>query len=966
MAESAYIARNEIHGYCILRVELDESGRPADIVCTKANEELAEIEGIPLEGLVGHRFSEIFPLGDGRWLDFCYEAAYRGRILSADNISQAKGKYLHAEVYPTDCVGVCACIIHDIKETIETRQREKEELEALVKAYEEEKERSARIHQYTRAMGIVYPLIISIDYTGNCYSMVEYDNFHNKSSPYSGTVEELVSIGASTIPDAAAAEAFVSVFSRENAVKAFRSGKKELSLRHPQKSDDGTVHYMDTRIICTECSAEKIMGICVAKCIDEEEERDRAMQKAREHAEVINALATIYTTIMEADLVTHSYRVIQTDSPITNVMGGKEEGDFDAVMEDVLDYFMHPDDREKMREFVRLSTVADRMGDENSLTTEYRAPYGRWFESRFIAKKRDEKGRVISAIYCARDVTPEKLKELNYREQLEEQLMISNTLARSFRNVYLVNLEKETAKILKLEAGYDRISRKDDGTEFSFRALLADWLENIVAPEDREETGKVFDVENVRRLLSSRSEFTGNYRSIAGGETHYFQYNMSRADESGTKVILGFQSIDDIILAQIEEERKRSETERLFREKLQAAADEAERANRTKTEFLLRMSHDIRTPLNGIRGMLDIADHYDGDDVKQRECRQKIRESSNILMELINEVLDMSKLESGEVVLERIPFNLEHISGEIFTVIDKLAQEMDITVTEGCSLPHLRFIGSPVHYKRILLNILGNAVKYNRPHGSVDVSCRERSFDGRTAVVETVIRDTGIGMSRSFLEHLFEPFQQENAGVRTKYGGTGLGLSISKSLADKMGGTIECESVKGEGTVFTVCIPFEVDFSSPSEVEEKEEENASISGEKIILAEDNDLNIEIAEFMLSEAGAGIIVAHNGEEAVKAFENSRPYEISAVLMDLMMPVMDGYEATRRIRSMKRADAGKVPIIAMTANAFVEDRIATKKAGMNAHISKPLNARNMIRVISEEVKAAREGKNGKDEG
>ncbi len=950
-------SRDDLHGYCILKVELDESGKPVDLVCLQANEELAQIEGIALDKLVGHSFSEVFPQGDGRWLQFCYEAAYRGKSLSSDNVSEAKGVYLHAEAYPTEKAGVCACVVHDMKESIFTKLREKEELERIVKAYEEEKERNARVRHYVRAMGIVYPLIISIDYTQDRYSMLEYDNFHNKSSPYSGTVEELVSVGASTIPDPLASEAFTLLFGRENAVSAFRSGRKELVLRHPQNSDDGKVHYMETHIICTECTPDKVSAICVAKCIDEEAERDRAMQKAQEHAEVINALSTIYTTIMEADLISHSYRVIQTDSPITTVMGGKASGNFDTVMEDVLKYFMHPDDIQKMRSFINLSTVAERLGDDTSLVAEYRAPYGKWFEARFIAKKRDEKGRVISAIYAARDVTPEKLKELNYRAQLEEQLMISSTLARSFRNVYLVDLEKESAKILKLEAGYDKLTQVGTGHVFPFRVLLDDWLNNVVADEDRAETARVFDVDNVRRLLSSGKEITGNYRSTAGGEIHYFQYNMSRTDESGTKAILGFQSIDDIIRSQLEEERKRSELERTYRERLQAAADTAEKANRTKTEFLLRMSHDIRTPLNGIRGMLDIADHFDGDAEKQRECRNKIRESSNILMELINEVLDMSKLESGEVVLERVPFSLENISNEIFTVIEKMAQENDITVTEDCTVSHTSLIGSPVHYKRLLLNIIGNAVKYNRPHGSVCVSCREISFDGNTSLLETVISDTGIGMSESFQKHLFEPFQQENARARTKYGGTGLGLSISKSLVEKMGGTIECESVKDKGTTFTIRIPFEVDFSAHADVVEKEEENASIRGEKIILAEDNDLNLEIAEFMLTEAGAEIVVAHNGEEAVRAFSDSRPGEISAVLMDLMMPVMDGYEATHRIRSMERPDAGSVPIIAMTANAFVEDRIATKKAGMNAHISKPLNAKKMIEVIAEEIKASK---------
>ena len=691
---------------------------------------------------------------------------------------------------------------------------------------------------------------------------------------------------------------------------------------------------------------------------DKEAERDYAVQQAADHAEVISALATIYTTIMEADLINHGYKIIQTNSPMKTVVGGKDQGNFDKVMEDVLKFYMHPDDIDSMREFIDLSTVSERLGSGTTLVTEYRAPYGKWFEARFIAKKRDEKGRVISAIYAARDVTPEKEKELRFREELQEQLMILNVLARNFKNVYLIDLEKETVKILKLEAGYVDLQHEGVGHEFPFDIILGNWLNNVVCREDRQELSRIFTVENFCKRLSEVNDFTGNYRSEVGGETHYFQYKVSRANEEGTKAILGYQSTDDIIRAQLEEEKKRRELEQAYHEQLKASAEAAEKANKTKTEFLLRMSHDIRTPLNGIRGMLDIADYYGDDMEKVRECRRKIRESSNILLELINEVLDMSKLESGEVVLERVPFDMASISYEIFLVIEKMAEEQDIEIIEDSDVQHRRFIGSPIHLKRLLLNILGNAIKYNREHGKVYVTCRELSFDGKTIVFEAKIRDTGIGMSEEFQKHLFEPFQQENASARSKYGGTGLGLSIAKSLAEKMGGTIFCESKKDVGTTFTIRIPLEVDLSEHIDEAQDEEGDASVAGETIILTEDNDINLEIAQFILSRAGAKVITAHNGQEAVDAFAASKPGEISAILMDIMMPVMDGYEATRRIRALDRPDAGSIPIIAMTANAFVEDRIATKKAGMNAHIAKPLDASKVIRIIAWQVKASRE--------
>ena len=956
--DAAYSGKNKIHAYCTIRVELDEEGLPIDWTFIHANEELAQLEGKSLKQLIGHRFFEIFPDGDHNWLKFCYDAAYQGKSVAFDNISKESGVYLHVEIYPSDREGYCTCVICDIKENVFAKLKQQEEQGTLLQAYEAEKQRNVQIRHYARAMGIVYPLVISIDYTNDYYAMLEYDNFLNKTTAPSGTIDELVNVEASTIPDPKAAEAFLSLFNKEAVVDAFRQGKKELTLRHPQNGDDGKVHYIETHIICTECSDNKITAISMAKCIDEEAERDYAMQQAAEHAAVIGALSTIYTTIIEADLVTHGYKIIQTNSPFQAVAGGNSQGNFDEVMEDVLKFYMHPDDIDRMRDFVNLSTVSARLGADTTLVTEYRTPYGKWFEARFIAKNRDEKGRVISAIYAARDVTPEKLKELRYREQMQEQLMISDTLARNFKNVYLVDLEKETAKILKLEAGYAELQKEGTGHEFPFDVILGNWLNNVVCPEDREETGKVFTVENVKKRLATENEFTGNYRSTANGEMHYYQYSMSRANKDGTKAILGFQSIDDIIRTQLEEEERRRDIGRAYRQRLKEIAEKAELANKAKTEFLLRMSHDIRTPLNGIMGMLDIADHYGNDIEKVRECRRKVRESSNILLELINEVLDMSKLETGEVTLEHIPFDLAAISYEVFTVIEKMAEEQAVEIIEDSNIQHTRFIGSPIHFKRLLLNILGNAIKYNRPHGKVYVTCREISFDGKIAVLETVIRDTGIGMSEEFQKHLFELFQQENASVRTKYGGTGLGLSISKSLAEKMDGTIACESKKDVGTTFTIQIPLEVDFADRIDVEQDCEEDVSIAGETIILAEDNDINLEIAQFILSQTEANVIVARNGEEAVAAFAASKPGEISAILMDIMMPVMDGYEATHCIRAMDRPDAKSIPIIAMTANAFVEDRLNTKKAGMNAHIAKPLDAKKVIRIIAEQMKASRD--------
>ena len=397
------------------------------------------------------------------------------------------------------------------------------------------------------------------------------------------------------------------------------------------------------------------------------------------------------------------------------------------------------------------------------------------------------------------------------------------------------------------------------------------------------------------------------------------------------------------------------EKDEKYKSELLIAAKKAEAANEAKTEFLQRMSHDIRTPINGICGMLDMADHYADDMEKQSECRTKIKEASNLLLELVNEVLDMSKLESDEVVLEEIPFNLSSISREVFVVIEQIAAEQNIRIEwEKKEITHRDLIGSPGHVKRVMMNILSNAVKYNRENGKIYISCMEiPSEQPGMTTMEFVCRDTGIGMTEEFQKCVFEPFAQEHTGSRTKFAGTGLGMAIAKNLVEKMGGTITFESKEGMGTTFVIRVPFKIDMDADKREEQKDVSEKSIKGLHILLAEDNELNMEIAEFVLQNEGADVTKAWNGQEAVELFEKSRPGEFDVILMDIMMPVMNGYEATKRIRSLDREDAKTIPIIAMTANAFTEDRIRAKEAGMDEHIAKPVDAKLLVKVIHELV-------------
>ena len=396
---------------------------------------------------------------------------------------------------------------------------------------------------------------------------------------------------------------------------------------------------------------------------------------------------------------------------------------------------------------------------------------------------------------------------------------------------------------------------------------------------------------------------------------------------------------------------QKQEKDEKYKTELLIAAKKAEAANEAKTEFLQRMSHDIRTPINGICGMVNMADHYADDMEKQKEYRTKVKEASNLLLELVNDVLDMSKLESGEIVLEEIPFNLSSIYREVFVVIEQVAAEQNLQIVwEKKEITHRDLIGSPRYVKRVMMNILSNAMKYNRENGHIYISCIEiPSGQPETTTMEFVCRDTGIGMAEEFQKHIFEPFAQEHAGSRTRFSGTGLGMPISKKLIEKMGGTITFESAEGIGTTFVIRVPFKIDLDVDIREEQADVSEKSIKGLHILLAEDNELNMEIAEFVLQNEGAEVSKAWNGEETVELFRKSESGEFDAILMDIMMPVMNGYEATKMIRSLDREDAKVIPIIAMTANAFTEDRLRAKEAGMNEHIAKPFDVKLLVKII-----------------
>ena len=394
--------------------------------------------------------------------------------------------------------------------------------------------------------------------------------------------------------------------------------------------------------------------------------------------------------------------------------------------------------------------------------------------------------------------------------------------------------------------------------------------------------------------------------------------------------------------------------EQLLRDALAAA----NAANRAKSDFLSRMSHDIRTPMNAIIGMSAIGQMKSQDVECVQDCFRKIDASSQYLLSIINDILDMSKIENGKMEITSVPFAPAAMLEEINDIIRPQAEEKGLYYKiENHEPLDLCCIGDELRLKQILMNLLSNALKFTPEGGRVEVDIREKTRRDSVVYLEMEVRDTGIGMSEEFMERIFQPFEQENPELARNYVGSGLGLSIVYNLVQLMNGTLEVQSCQGKGSDFLVVIPLRLvrdmegreDADELGKVEEKPYGNSSVQGKRVLLVEDNDLNMEIAKELLEMCGLQVEGARDGKEAVELVEVNPPDYYGAVLMDIRMPVMDGIEATRRIRSMGRADTGKLPIIAMTANAFEEDKKTAEQAGMSGYLVKPIDMEAVIEEL-----------------
>lgn len=527
-----------------------------------------------------------------------------------------------------------------------------------------------------------------------------------------------------------------------------------------------------------------------------------------------------------------------------------------------------------------------------------------------------------------------------------------------------------TLKLQSLLGGYETIDSGNIVIESDGKVVATNAVEPTILGVFNLPATDVFIVDGIKdrclpgkvRLVNASGEW---YLGTFGKACGFYVYTYASARryfEVVAAVAAGVLVLYSGVVAVVVMVRRRADRRRLtdllqqerdYGDKLAKAAREASSANSAKTEFLRRMSHDLRTPINGIRGMVEVGDANADNLQKQTECRSKIWTASGLLLDLANEALDMSRLESGQVDLELVPTNLATLNHEVRDILERQAEERLVTIIcDQQTLNHPYARVSVTHLKRLLLNIAGNAVKYNRQGGYVRLVCREVEPEDGVPVYEYTITDNGIGMSEEFQQYLYEPFCREGQQVEGASSGTGLGAPIAKQLVELMGGTMSFTSVLGQGTTFTIRLPFEKCKRSeiPQAVRVDAGDGDALQGLRVLLVEDNDLNAEIAQFTLSRAGAVVTHAKDGESAVEAFAASAPHEYDVVLMDIMMPGIDGLEATRRIRALDREDAALTPIIAVSANAFADDRRLSREAGMNAHLSKPVSSQELVEALA----------------
>lgn len=671
----------------------------------------------------------------------------------------------------------------------------------------------------------------------------------------------------------------------------------------------------------------------------QKEKLEAAYKKTSEIESTLLALCNDYNVVYLCDLENDSLRVIKDTYSLINA---NLEHSYSSVFSTFQSIESLKKDNENYLDCLKRENLMETMQNQDELSLQFRFKEI-YMETRIVKVPSDHGVKVILGSRNINDIV-KKREEQN--KQLQDTLIVErtfNNIIRAIGSIYngiaTINLVDKTYMILS-NKNLDKDIFKPHSTG-SIEQLKDIFVNVNAAPKYKDDILEFINFTTLPDRMKDKQMVSMELEGISG-RWYTCSFIVEKKDKDGniTDVLMTISDIDEI---------KHKELE--VKEKLKEAAEKANQANVAKTNFLRRMSHDIRTPLNGIVGMINLAQRYGNDKEKLCECKEKVLTSLDYLLSLINDILDMSKVESNALVLESKPFDLIETLNSIIAIIETSANEHNIQFIGGKSLsyiPHRYFIGSQEYLNRLLMNIASNAIKYNKENGSITLYCKEISSNENMALMQFVCSDTGLGMSEEFQKHAFEPFTCEGKATITGYSGTGLGLSIVKDIVDIMDGSIEMDSKENVGTTFVVTIPLQMD-SNPKVKVQKNEKELNLSGKKALLVEDNEINLEIATIMLQDLGLIVTPAQNGKEALDFFEQSDTHTFDYIFMDVMMPVMDGLEATRRIRSLNREDAKTTPIIALSANAFEDDIKECLDAGMNAHVAKPID----VNALKEEL-------------
>ncbi len=662
--------------------------------------------------------------------------------------------------------------------------------------------------------------------------------------------------------------------------------------------------------------------------------RDLFRELKKKSFNVLHALSVDYLGIYQVNFDTGECEIYRSSEQMTADLSVNFKEGYQTAMERYISQCVMLRDQERLRAVTKKGYVLTQLESKKKFYIRYQVKDSscglKHMEIHFSATNKP--GEENCAIFALRDVNAVVEQEEKYK--LAARQSLEDILEGARTGIWTIELEEGC----KPRMYTDRTMRILLGVpdEIEPEACYEHWFQNI-EPEYVEMVQ-----EAVREMLANgRCEVIYPWKHPELGKIYVRCGGVpDKTFKKPGNCLNGYhQDITETMVAKRKQEQA-----------IMELLEKVRRANSAKSEFLSHMSHDLRTPINGILGMLAIMERSQEDPKQQRECRRKIRVSTEHLLSLVNDVLQFSKLDKGRPAVAEEPFDLHDTLENCITLMSTKAEERKIRlVRREVSIQHRRLIGDPLHLQQVLIHIIDNAVKYNRPNGSVFVQVKETACRDGVSYYRFVVEDTGIGIEEDFKEHIFEPFTQQNQGARTHYNGTGLGMSIVKELVEQMKGTIEVDSQVGEGSVFRINLPIQIDEEWGTQPAE-EEQTADIAGMCVLLVEDNEINCETMEFMLKDAGAKVVTANDGKTAVDAFVASTPGTFDCVLMDLMMPVMSGYEATHMIRGLSRSDAKAVPIIALSANAFEEDIAMTKAAGMNEHLAKPVDIKNMFKVMS----------------